>query len=355
MGLQTTGLSDFVYINGPAWYISSLLILVVVLSIIYSKIRDRIYILSTISSIVVYMLLIIHDPSMSTTAYLQNTSIPIPLLRGFAGMCLGISLYRIYISDTVIKLYNKIKHPKILNTICLISLIIPLVITQFSRASFLLFIPISAIILLYFWKTPSYLDVILHSRIVQYIGKISFSFYIMQSFSQNIVQNYFSRFTSNNIILNICYFLLNLIVGSICYYIFENKIPNYLRKNKDNIVKVAKAGFCVVLVAVIFSIMGTNANTNSNQQKDIVSIYSETPSANVTYRGAAIDGTWISPWDNVKDTGNWVFDEEHAIYTATDDTPLVVEIPQGQERTITFNVGPDESSVRVEMNGETLH
>ena len=117
---------------------------------------------------------------------------------------------------------------------------------------------------------------------------------------------------------------------------------------------LSSAIIAIFFAFIIFQI-GTNLYSPSNQENDIITIYSENTEKSVVYRGASVDGTWISPWDNVSDCGNWVFDEEHATYAATDDTPLTVEIPQGQERTITFNVGPDEGSVRVEMNGETMY
>lgn len=104
---------------------------------------------------------------------------------------------------------------------------------------------------------------------------------------------------------------------------------------------------------VLFNIT-MNMNAPANQPHDTLLIYRGTSDANVTYRGAEVDGVWISPWDNVPEHGNWVFDEGQATYTAIDDTPLTVVVPQGKERTITFNVGPNEGSVRVELCGEML-
>ena len=34
---------------------------------------------------------------------------------------------------------------------------------------------------------------------------------------------------------------------------------------------------------------------------------------------------------------------------------MTVEIPRGQEQTITFNVGPDEGSALITRNGQTMH
>lgn len=358
LGLQTTGWSDFVYINGPAWYVSSLWIVVVVLAVLYKLFRSGIYIIAAICSLLIYGIMFLYMPSMPTTAFAMGTRIPVPLLRALAGMCLGVFIYRIYTSTKAKEVCQKIKHAKALNTICSILLFVLLIFFQTSRASFLLLLLISGILLLYFEGVPSYLDVILQSRFVQYIGKISFSFYIMQSFSQNFVQICVSRFITNNIALNICYFLINFIVGSVCYYVFENKLPSWLAKHKTWPSAMGRAAIVAAFFTFIIFLIGTNITirgiAGKQAQDTSILIYSETPSENVTYRGAEVDGTWISPWDNVPDYGNWVFDEGQATYTATDDSPLTVDLPQGQVRTITFNVGPHAGSVRVEMNGETL-
>lgn len=140
----------------------------------------------------------------------------------------------------------------------------------------------------------------------------------------------------------------------------EVKPENHLQEHGGKIISKPLRALNAFIVAAFFTFVLFNIGTNVDflsptQAQTTVLIYSETAGANVTYRGAEVDGVWVSPWDNVPDHGNWLFDEENATYTATDNTPLTVEIPQGKERTITFNVGPDEGSVRVEMSGEELH
>ena len=140
----------------------------------------------------------------------------------------------------------------------------------------------------------------------------------------------------------------------------EVKLENCLQEHGGKIISKPLRALNAFIVAAFFTFVLFNIGTNvdfrsTTQAQTTVLVYSETAGANVTYRGAAIDGVWVSPWDNVPDHGNWLFDEENATYTATDNTPLTVEIPQGKERTMTFNVGPDEGSVRVEMSGEELH
>lgn len=128
-----------------------------------------------------------------------------------------------------------------------------------------------------------------------------------------------------------------------------------IKKTTFKPLKLLSSAIIAMFFAFIIFQIGTNLYSSNNQVKDIITIYSENTEKNVVYRGTSVDGTWISPWDNVPDHGNWVFNEEQATYTATDETPLTVEIPQGENRNITFNVGPNEGSVCIEMNGETLH
>ena len=135
----------------------------------------------------------------------------------------------------------------------------------------------------------------------------------------------------------------------------HNSVKSNQKKQVFKPLTIIASAVMAAFAALLVFLIGTNLYSPSNQAQDTITIYSESTEKSVTYRGASVDGTWYSPWDNVSDYGNWVFDEQQATYTATDDTPLVVEIPQGQERTVTFNVGPDEGSVRVEIGEETLY
>ncbi len=135
----------------------------------------------------------------------------------------------------------------------------------------------------------------------------------------------------------------------------HNSVKSNQKKQVFKPLTIIASAVMAAFAAFLVFLIGTNLYSPSNQAQDTITIYSESTEKSVTYRGASVDGTWYSPWDNVSDYGNWVFDEQQATYTATDDTPLVVEIPQGQERTVTFNVGPDEGSVRVEIGEETLY
>ncbi len=126
------------------------------------------------------------------------------------------------------------------------------------------------------------------------------------------------------------------------------------RRSSIDPLRILSAAVVSVFFTFVLFIIGTNLTSPRNQAWDTFSIYSETSNGTVTYRGAQVDGMWLSPWDNVLDYGNWVFDENHATYTAKDETALTVKIPQGERRTVTFNVGPDAGKVRIEHGEQSM-
>lgn len=88
------------------------------------------------------------------------------------------------------------------------------------------------------------------------------------------------------------------------------------------------------------------------QHTDTVLITAQT--GNVTFRGAAVDGRWYSPTDIVVDSANWFYDDEQVTFKAVDGQALTIALPAGEERTLTFNAGPDEGVALVDINGERL-
>lgn len=72
----------------------------------------------------------------------------------------------------------------------------------------------------------------------------------------------------------------------------------------------------------------------------------------VTFRGAYVDGRWVSPSDHVSEAGAWIYDKGQKVYTAVDETPLKFRLPAGRERTLIFYSGPDAGVVSVNLDGE---
>lgn len=92
----------------------------------------------------------------------------------------------------------------------------------------------------------------------------------------------------------------------------------------------------------------------SKTQDSRVEITAQKDCGTVVFRGASVDGNWVSPVDHVSEVGNWVYDKGQAVYTATDETPLTFLLPTGQERTLTFYAGPDAGKAIVNVDGTQI-
>lgn len=192
--IQVTGVADLIYINGPVWYVSALLCASAVLIFIYWITPEKFFnIFAILAALVIYIALYVYNPAMDSAGFLDsNKLLSIPLLRGIAGMCLGIVLYRInrYMER------HRARTTKVYSILAKASLLIligAMIVTEPSRTNFLLFIPAGvAIICLFSIKGVEYFP-ILNSGAVQYIGKISYTFFVMQSFWQNFVSIYLGR------------------------------------------------------------------------------------------------------------------------------------------------------------------
>ena len=104
--------------------------------------------------------------------------------------------------------------------------------------------------------------------------------------------------------------------------------------------------FCAVLAFNLGEQYFTKA------QGSQVQISAQAGSGEVTFRGAAVDGIWVSPSDHVVDDGGWAYDDEQVVYTAINGSALVFNLPAGDERTLTFNAGPDCGVALVDIDGE---
>ena len=119
-----------------------------------------------------------------------------------------------------------------------------------------------------------------------------------------------------------------------------------LFSGKRVIVSFVLALFCAVLAFNLGELYFTKA------QGSQVQISAQAGSGEVTFRGAAVDGIWVSPSDHVIDDGGWYYDDEQVVYTAINGSALVFNLPAGDERTLTFNAGPDCGVALVDIDGE---
>lgn len=117
---------------------------------------------------------------------------------------------------------------------------------------------------------------------------------------------------------------------------------------KRILVSLILALFCAALVFAI------GQRTFQVPQDSQVLITAVEDSGTIVFRGAYVDGEWISPADHVSETGSWIYEESQAIYTAVDGTPLTFLLPPGQERELIFYAGPDAGKAVVHVDGQAI-
>lgn len=183
--LQSIGVSRFEYINGPAWYVSALLFATIVAWFAIKKIGKGNFIF--LISICLYIFIgIFESPSMSTQKFILKY-IPVPLLRGIAGVLLGVSLYYCYtkIGDKIFNLSRQM-----ISVIEIVAFLLGLRLLLYRNSNWLNFgvlIPFSILIIVMYSDNKGVLSKILSNKKWSYLSNISFAFYIMQSFCSNIL------------------------------------------------------------------------------------------------------------------------------------------------------------------------
>ena len=120
--------------------------------------------------------------------------------------------------------------------------------------------------------------------------------------------------------------------------------PQWRGLLKRGLASAVLALFCTVLV------LNIGQRYFSKTQDSRVEIMAQEDSGTVVFRGAYVDGNWVSPADHVSEAGNWVYDEDQAVYTAMDETPLIFHLPTGQERMLVFYAGPDAGKATVNVD-----
>lgn len=238
--IQVSGVGRLIYVNGPVWYVSALLLSILIIMLIYKYLPRKVFkITIALLTIIIYGIFYIIDPHMNAAGFFANTQIPSPLLRGVAGLGLGCCLYWAYCR--YIEKARKCEYLNYYAIISLLFLIVPLVITEPGRSNYLLFIPAAICIVTMFWLGENGKFPILNSKPIQYLGKISYTFFVMQSFSQNFVSIIVADYISDNFTLNIVYLAVNLLLSAALYPIFEVWIPKKVADcnilQKDNIIE----------------------------------------------------------------------------------------------------------------------
>lgn len=209
--MQMSGVGDFSLINFPAWYVSVVIIITLIIALFVKYFRGIFIKCLVPFSMIIYLALVELYGNLNINVGLLGI-VCIGLIRGFAGMCFGIMIYYIYI---------KLKHYKINfnKNIIINSLVQFLLLMWFismligntpSKLDVIILIPISGIILSLF-LSQSLISKMLSSKIILFLGKISYSFYICQSFTQIVFKYYLSNI--NEPLAVFMFIVLNIIIA----------------------------------------------------------------------------------------------------------------------------------------------
>lgn len=228
--LQATGLSNFHYINNPSWYVSALFLSTILVFLFIKRIRKKYFylLISIISYVSIWTL---ESFGMSTTKFVL-LFIPVPLVRGIAGVFLGVFCYYLYqqyhqkiaeISFSILTILE----------IMLFGFLMYLVLLRESDWQNALFIiPSSLLIIIMFSTNKGLVSKILSHKWWIFFSNISYSFYITQSFCSNV----FTCMLPNVELplVYIWYLILNLIVAICIYYLVEKPITKMKRSKKTS-------------------------------------------------------------------------------------------------------------------------
>lgn len=353
--IQTTGISNFNYINYPAWYVSALLISIFIITI-FLKIFKTFYVtyIAPIGAVMLYAILIYYNNCLD----LNNTfilHIPIALVRALAGIMLGS-----FISFAYKKSREKVKNlnyliTSIFEVVLTLSFFSLLFFRTPSRLDFLVLLPISGIIIVMF-SNCGLVTKIFSWRPIQYFGVISYSFYLLQSFCSNYIINVLNFIPQPYV--TIVYLIINFIAALLLYYIIEIGLVKIIfRKFQWSTIIF---GVLILLLAGITLLKDNNFNEENGNEIIITALDEQNPSAEGTevwVIGAYIDDIWYDAVD-IFDTG-WIEDNGKVGWRSYDQlknmqSKIKGKIPYGNKRQIVLDSNRWQGKAEIEISGSII-
>lgn len=168
------------------------------------------------------------------------------VLRGLAGLGLGIIIAKIYSElgdlNNKISFYSKIIY-SIAEGVLLYFVINFTCLKKLSYYSNFIIIVAFAILFFLFLLNKGYISNLLNNRFLGYLGRYTYSIFIIHRFVQNTIKIYVlpinTNFVSNHIYITIFLVtLLCIIAGIITYYLIEKPSFNYLKKYEKQTKKI---------------------------------------------------------------------------------------------------------------------
>ena len=221
--------------NGPSWSISNEIFFYMLfpfLLMIINRFRKRIfYVLIILTIYILSMSLIVPKDLISALLYVS------PFSR-IVDFTLGIALYFIFIKKQGKSLnYNKYSLFEFLSLILFfLFFYFHKDIAQVFRYSIYYWLPMLVIIFIFSFDRGCF-SMILSSKILVYLGEISFGFYmfhqlVIRYYNRFIVDGLFLKFDLYfNDLINIMFiFIISLLVSMASYEIFENRFKRLTKK-----------------------------------------------------------------------------------------------------------------------------
>lgn len=134
--------------------------------------------------------------------------------------------------------------------------------------------------------------------------------------------------------------------------LLKDILPN--EKQGEKILALfCKLLFFAVLCFALYNI--EIAFTEEINRPTRITITPQTENGDVTIRGARVDGQWIDISSIVITNASWKENKSEATYTAISSEPLIIDLPRGEDRSLTFNIGPTAGSAEIQAGSRTLH
>lgn len=225
--IQCSGAAGLEYVNGPAWYVSALLLSTPIVAA-FIKCGKKYFWLSGLTSIILYGLIWYYDsPSMGSAAFIFE-HIPVPILRGLAGMLLGVFTYTVtvFLSSKIQNL--KKRYLSLFELIFFVWLIRMCILRESNIYNGVVLIPICGLIILMMGENRGVVSRLFSVKSFAYLAEISYAFYILQSFCSN----FFSCLMPDvkQPWVTGLYLIFNFSMAVIVHELWEKPIFNHMNK-----------------------------------------------------------------------------------------------------------------------------
>ena len=357
LAVQALGIMGFHYINYPAYYVSALLISSLIILILIKVLKRKYCYFSLACSISLYLWLFLYNPYMWPESYMQG-NIPTTMVRALAGMMLGTFIYHVFLNTKERFAHLSFASATLAEVFLLFFFLSMLLFREASRWNFLIFIPIIGILFLFF-SNQGIVSKILSSKPFLFLGRISYPFYLFQSFSSNFVLNVLG--SASPLIKTAAYLFLNLAISSLIWLFIERKFVLIFLKQKI-LHSIVFLGVIFFSFSILYS-YGNTPHVDAAPDEIIITAKGEHDEAaegeEIWLLGVSIDNVFY-PAEDLFDTG-WLLNNG-AIGWKKYDRPIGMEnipqqirghIPSGNSRELIFEANRWRGLAQIEFLGES--